>query len=94
MIYAADLKSFEVRSLYVVPLINELLEKSGLADVVCNIENLSTREQSFSSNITGTLFDDIAASVKECIKDHLFVNRNGSTRCYAEVSYELNIWFN
>lgn len=94
MIYDADLKSLEVRSQYVVPLISELIEKSGLADVDYNIQNLSTREQSLSSKITGTLFDDIAASEKECGRDHLFVNRNGNTRCQAEVSYELIIWFN
>jgi hypothetical protein len=84
MIYAADLTASEVRSQYVVPVLHELLLKSGLVGVVGNIETLP-HQQSSSQAITGSLFDDITA----CIKDGPVKNEPGTnTRCYAEVRSE------
>ena len=80
MIYAADLTYQEVRTQYVVPLVNELVQKSGLANVI----NKPTSDPSSTSAVTETLFDDVAASKRGgCTLEMGYAA--ASSRCYHEV---------
>lgn len=88
MIDAADLTYADIRLQYVLPLLDEIIQKSGLAGIVTNIEKLPS-DPSNSSTLTGTLFDDIAADGRDCscnTKSSHSTGSGSSIRCYHEVS--------
>lgn len=95
MIYATDISYSEVRTQYVVPLLNELLQKSGLSGIVTNIERISSDPSLPTSAVTGTLFDDITATIRgEGASKKTTATLNGvyaNSRCYHEVSFSLHI---
>lgn len=68
-----------------VPLLSELMEKSGLSGAVSNIEVPLTLEPS-PSGITGTLFDNIAASDGNNKPALAKRNASANDRCFDEVS--------
>ena len=77
MMNADDLTYSEVRHMYVVPLINELVQKAGIGHLVSatsNIERLQSSSNSDAVTITGTLYDDIVE------------DGDADGRCYRQVS--------
>ena len=89
MIYAPDLTYSEIRAQYVVPILNELVDKAGISEVVVNNERQRASDAS-SSGITGTLFDDIATSGAD---KHTPTNSTAGDRCYGEVRQKpYNAW--
>ena len=80
MINADDLTYSEVRHIYVVPLINEFVQKAGIANHVNELLPSSNSDPPIM--MTGTLYDDI-------VED----GDDADGRCYRQVS-SLYSYFN
>jgi hypothetical protein len=90
MIDASDLTYAEVRLQYVLPLLDEILQKSGLSGIVTNIETLPlSSDPSSSSTLAGTLFDDITAGSRDCSFNAGSAYSVSSNRCYHEVGLHI-----
>lgn len=97
MIDASDLTTDEVRSQYVLPLVHEILQKSGLTDqsAVLGFDVASSPSTSAgtdvpsqtlaaSNHVVNTLFQEIA--LMEYQQVDAATSATATQRCYAEVS--------
>ena len=104
MIDASDLTTDEVRSQYVLPLVHEILQKSGLTDqsAVLGFDVASSPSTSAgtdvpsqtlaaSNHVVNTLFQEIA--LMEYQQAGAATSASATQRCYAEVSTSIKLLF-